>query len=278
MQEFFRFAGLSVKTSRSCAEEAISLTATSPKKLYKHVQSKRITLEELGMDPVDVEMVMEALWQAFPSYRKRFAGRLKVRRMDDNSYAEDDSYFDGPDSSNEFKSDGSEDITRMDDRSTSSRSPSTTTDNSSNRRRRSSHTSDVRISDYTLQQQQIHRTTSNVQLTQRELEEERERQQQLLIARNRPHSYYPSSYFNSLTYIEGDGPHDSHMLKLHSNGAEDGILNPFHSSAHSMGVSHALASLPSRPSSAHRPSNGVTVHTEMLLMRVASILKTRHGQ
>ena len=66
MQEFFRFAGLSVKMSRSCAEKAISLTATSPKKLFKYIQTKRMTLADLGMDIVDVEMVREALTKAFP--------------------------------------------------------------------------------------------------------------------------------------------------------------------------------------------------------------------
>jgi hypothetical protein len=254
MQDFFRTAGLSIRASRSCAEESILVTATSPKKLYLYIQSKRITLEQLGMDLVDAEMVMEALWQAFHIDRE-----VNGYRADVITQAGDESYSHRPDSTHEFKSDSSEDITRTD-----------------SYRRNASPTPDPRISVDALPQRrpsQIH-----IKRGQRELGRRQQQQQQQTSSQSCPHSYYPSSYFNSLSYIQGQGPNDKRMLKLHSTVIEDGIPNQFHTSAHSMGVSAALACLPSRPSSVHRSSNAVTIHTEMLLMRVASILKTKYGQ
>ena len=261
MQDFFRSAGLSIRASRSCAEESISVTATSPKKLYLYIQSKRITLTQLGMDLVDAEMVMEALWQAFHVDREGFSDHMKGYRGDVITQAGDESYSHGPDSTHEFKSDSSEDITRTD----------------SYRRRNASPISDPRTSVDALPQ----RRPSEIRIKrgQRELgRRQQQQQQQQTSSQGCPHSYYPSSYFNSLSYIQGQGPNDKHMLKLHSAVIEDGIPNQFHTSAHSMGVSAALASLPSRPSSVHRSSKAVTIHTEMLLMRVASILKTKYGQ
>lgn len=256
MQDFFRTAGLSIRASRSCAEESISVTATSPKKLYLYIQSKRITLEQLGMDLVDAEMVREALWQAFHIDREGFSDNMNGHRADVITHAGDESYSHGPDSTHESKSDSSEDITRA----------------GSYRRRNVLPTSVPRVSGDASPQRrpsQIHMKRGQRELGRRQ----QQQQQQQISSQSSPHSYYPSSYFNSLSYIQGQGPNDKHMLKLHSAVIEDGIPNQFHTSAHSMGVSAALASLPSRPSSVRRSSNAVTIHTEMLLMRVASILK-----
>lgn len=66
MQEFFRFAGLSIQLSRECAEEAIFMDANSPKKLYKYLADvKGFILTDLGMDPVDADMVYECLKREF---------------------------------------------------------------------------------------------------------------------------------------------------------------------------------------------------------------------
>jgi hypothetical protein len=66
MQEFFRFAGLSISLSRECAEEAIFMDANSPKKLYKYLADvKGFILTDLGMDPVDADMVYECLKREF---------------------------------------------------------------------------------------------------------------------------------------------------------------------------------------------------------------------
>lgn len=58
MQEFFRFAGLSIQLSKRCAEEAICMHINSPKKLYKYLQEvDEFSLTALGMDKVDADMV-----------------------------------------------------------------------------------------------------------------------------------------------------------------------------------------------------------------------------
>ena len=37
MVDFFRYSGLSVKQSRACAEQSVSMDANSPRKLFKYL-------------------------------------------------------------------------------------------------------------------------------------------------------------------------------------------------------------------------------------------------
>lgn len=66
MQNFFRRAGLSMQKSIACAEEAICLDASSPRKLFKYVHEVTgFSLMNLGMDRIDAEMVLEVLNNEF---------------------------------------------------------------------------------------------------------------------------------------------------------------------------------------------------------------------
>ena len=94
MQEFFRFAGLSIQLSRECAEEAICMDANSPKKLYKYLEDvKGFQLTDLGMDAVDADMVFETLKREFASGADgaRGKGRTRINIDDDNDYKSDSS-------------------------------------------------------------------------------------------------------------------------------------------------------------------------------------------
>jgi hypothetical protein len=62
MMNFFKRAGLSMKKAKACAEEAICLDASSPRKLFKYVHEVAgFSLIHLGMDNIDAEMVLEVL-------------------------------------------------------------------------------------------------------------------------------------------------------------------------------------------------------------------------
>jgi hypothetical protein len=62
MMNFFKRAGLSMKKANACAEEAICLDASSPRKLFKYVHEVAgFSLIHLGMDDIDAEMVLEVL-------------------------------------------------------------------------------------------------------------------------------------------------------------------------------------------------------------------------
>jgi hypothetical protein len=66
MQNFFRRAGLSMQKSIACAEEAICLDASSPRKLFKYVHEvSGFSLMNLGMDRIDAELVLEVLNNEF---------------------------------------------------------------------------------------------------------------------------------------------------------------------------------------------------------------------
>ena len=95
MQEFFRFAGLSIQLSRECAEEAICMDANSPKKLYKYLEDvKGFQLTDLGMDAVDADMVFETLKREFASGAEsgiKGKGRARINIDDDLDYKSDSS-------------------------------------------------------------------------------------------------------------------------------------------------------------------------------------------
>ena len=100
MQEFFRFAGLSIQLSRHCAEESIFMEANSPKKLFKYLKEvKGFILTDLGMDPVDADMVYETLKREFGvsaesaskrRYRSHRRIPLEMGRLDYKSDSSDD--------------------------------------------------------------------------------------------------------------------------------------------------------------------------------------------
>jgi hypothetical protein len=66
MMDFFKRAGLGMRRATACAEEAIYLDASSPRKLYKYVHEKTgFSLIHLGMDNIDAELVLEVLNSEF---------------------------------------------------------------------------------------------------------------------------------------------------------------------------------------------------------------------
>jgi len=62
MTNFFKQAGLGIKSAKSCAEEAIYLDANSPRQLFKYVHEvEEFSLIHLGMDNIDATLVLEFL-------------------------------------------------------------------------------------------------------------------------------------------------------------------------------------------------------------------------
>jgi hypothetical protein len=62
MLDFFQYCGLESLISKNCAEEAIFLNANSPKKLFRYIHLKKVTLSALGMSEVlgsELEMGVE---------------------------------------------------------------------------------------------------------------------------------------------------------------------------------------------------------------------------
>lgn len=259
MQDFFRFAGLSVKMSRHCAEEAILISATSPKKLFKLMQTRKLALTDLGMDIVDAEMVRDTLIKAFPIDLRR----LSITRVPIDK-VQNDSFSQGPDQTS-FKSDSSEG--RKDDNTsanTSAKVPGlplfhrkdsglngSLTDQSPFRLRQIMSAANSKNNEYDFKKLASNQYYSKAQL-----------------------QAYSQMQFNSSISTRD---YDLFMTKL-SSVMEGEPGSHFLSSPHSIGVSTALASLPDRPSSVYRSHDlsPVTVQTELLLLRAASVLKVKH--
>lgn len=267
MQEFFRFAGLSVKMSRHCAEEAILVSATSPKKLFKYMQSRRLMLTDLGMDIVDAEMVRDALVKAFPvDPRRSPVARIPKEKV----VVMTDSFSQGPDLTS-FKSDSSEGkkdelgaASGLSSANTSSKVPGLPLFH------RKENVPNGLLSDHSPFKLRQIATAANNKNTENDLRKFAASQ------------YYSKSQLQAYSQMQSNSitttrDYDLFMTKL-SSVMEGGPGSHFISSPHSIGVSTALASLPNRPSSVYRPQNlnPVTVHTELLLLRAASVLKVKH--
>ena len=294
MQEFFRFAGLSVKMSRSCAEEAISLTAASPKKLNKYIQANRMTLADLGMDIVDVEMVREAMIKAFPvEIKPRLPSLTKFQQKENrgvnNTYESDPNY----DFHSSCSGSGSGSYNSMS-------SSGSVGDHDYDRKRGldATHSTAVAIDASSLLQMSLNRKARNLDnptptdspfmkrqvsvanqcLSDRSLHSPLHARHSVPRGDNSTNGsdiYTMSSSAYARPTLRRD--HSLFMTKL-TRVIEDPTSATFLSSPHTIWVSAALATLPQRPSSVARPtvSSPTNVHTELLLMRVASVLKIKH--
>jgi hypothetical protein len=267
MQDFFRFAGLSVKMSRHCAEEAIIVSATSPKKLFKYMQSRRLILTDLGMDIVDAEMVRDALFKAFPiDPRRSPVARIPREKV----VVLTDSFSQGPDLTS-FKSDSSEGkkeevavTSGYISANTSAKVPGLPLFH------RKENVLNGPLSDHSpFKLRQIATAASN-------------KNSENDLRKVTSNQFYSKSQLQAYSQMQSNSvtttrEYDLFMTKL-SSVMEGGPGSHFLSSPHSIGVSTALASLPNRPSSVYRPQNlnPVTVHTELLLLRAASVLKVKH--
>ena len=120
MQEFFRFAGLSIQQSRECAEQAIFMDANSPRKLFKYIEEvKGFQLTDLGMDEVDADMVLQTLRREFgtstassskPRNKDKDREKERERRRDRDREREKERRAASLDSQDyDFKSESSED-------------------------------------------------------------------------------------------------------------------------------------------------------------------------
>ena len=303
MQEFFRFAGLSVKMSRSCAEEAISLTATSPKKLHKYIQAKRMTLGDLGMDIVDVEMVREAMVKAFPiDIKPGLQSPIKSQREDPVNFQQKENRIVNslyePDPKFVFHSAGSGSFNSFNSHSSGSGSSGEHEHDHDHDRKREldithSNTIDAvdAVTPLNLNLNRKARNVNNPTPTESPFKKRQFNAAQQSLTQqslNSPLHLRHSKGTNdsdvrmmsrSSTYARSPlrKDHSLFMTKL-TRVIEDPTSATFLSSPHTIWVSAALATLPERPSSVARPtvSSPVNVHTELLLMRVASVLKIKH--
>ena len=303
MQEFFRFAGLSVKMSRSCAEEAISLTATSPKKLYKYIQAKRMTLADLGMDIVDVEMVREAMVKAFSTdIIPGLSSPVKLQREDTVQFQQKENRVKNilyePDTKNDFHPSGSGSLNSFYSNSSSGKdrnhdyykereldilmntidAKDTATYFNLNVTRKAKNLNNPTPTDSPFKKRQISAAQS---LTEQFIHSPLHIRHS--VPRGDNDTNNPNSdvrmMSRSSTYARPPFRKDQslYMTKL-TRVVEDPTSATFLSSPHTIWVSAALATLPERPSSVARytVSSPVNVHTELLLMRVASVLKIKH--
>lgn len=267
MQDFFRFAGLSVKMSRHCAEESILISATSPKKLLKFMQTKGLALTDLGMDIVDAEMVRDALLKAYPMDPRRSpVARIPRER----AVLVTDNFSQGPDLTS-FKSDSSDGkkeelpmTAGFSNANTSAKVPGLPL---FQRKENVQNGLPTDQSPFKLRQIATAANHKNSESEHR---------------KGTPNQYYSNSQLQAYSQMQSNSitstrDYDLYMTKL-SSVMEGGPGSNFLSSPHSIGVSTALASLPNRPSSVYRPKNlnPVTVHTELLLLRAASVLKVKH--
>ena len=290
MQDFFHYAGLSVKLSRKCAEECIAKSACSPKKLYKYIGMKRMTLADLGMDIVDEEMVSEALETSF-SHEGRGTGMTNsVDTMDCSSVSNDRDSADGrrrtskrPDSNGfnlsrpkvtplipfqDTEMDGVKEEKEEDDGETE-----TETDKSCVKDKELEKSKDKdkggELSPSSDRQSRL--TSPSTQGSTRDsLNKIVEKDKPSISPRNPKHDRAYTSFLSQLTC----------MVDMNRNNSpRKNSSCTYQSSTYSENASAALSTFPTRPSSAYhshsQDSKSSTVPTELLLLRVAAVLKIK---